>query len=576
MTFPAEDPNRMDATAGFRGWLLALGVSLATSLLAIAPFFWMGNASGHDFGFHAASWLDVAGQWREGIFFPRWTEWANYGFGEPRFIFYPPLSWMLGAALGFVFPWNAVPGIFIVIAQTMAGLCLFALARRSLSVRGALFGAACYAGNPYALLIVYMRSDFAELLACALMPLVVLTVLQLCEPREHRRRYAPRATAFFAVVFAAVWLCNAPAGVMASYSVAIIFACAAVWEKSLRPLWRGAGGLALGFGLTSFYLLPAAFEQRWVNIAQALSSGLQPSDNFLYTMINDPEHNVFNGMASSVAILLMVMTGIAGIAAHRGIAGERKSGEARQLWRVLLLLSAAATILMIRPSSVFWEHLPKLRFVQFPWRWMAILAVPYGYFLAAAVARRRLGWIWGPAVIVIIGGTATFLVRSAWWDSEDIPVLQEAIANNRGFEGTDEYDPAGDDHYNLPEKAPRVQVLPAEESGGVTPKAEIRIERWTAEEKNLRVASGEPLRVALRLLNYPAWRAEVNGKTVTPHHAETNAQMILSLSPGAQRITVRFGRTSDRKLGLVISVVALLTLLALLNAGGLRLLSASP
>ncbi len=576
MTFPAEDPNRMDATAGFRGWLLALGVSLATSLLAIAPFFWMGNASGHDFGFHAASWLDVAGQWREGIFFPRWTEWANYGFGEPRFIFYPPLSWMLGAALGFVFPWNAVPGIFIVIAQTMAGLCSFALARRSLSVRAALFGAACYAGNPYALLIVYMRSDFAELLACALMPLVVLTVLQLCEPRENRRRYAPRAMAFFAVVFAAVWLCNAPAGVMASYSVAIIFACAAVWEKSLRPLWRGAGGLALGFGLTSFYLLPAAFEQRWVNIAQALSSGLQPSDNFLYTMINDPEHNVFNGMASSVAILLMVMTGIAGIAAHRGIAGERKSGEARQLWRVLLLLSAAATILMIRPSSVFWEHLPKLRFVQFPWRWMAMLAVPYGYFLAAAVARRRLAWIWGAAVIVIIGGTATFLVRSAWWDSEDIPVLQEAIAKDQGFEGTDEYDPAGDDHYNLPEKAPRVQVLPAEESGGVTPKAEIRIERWTAEEKNLLVASGEPLRVALRLLNCPAWRVEVNGKTVTPQHAETNAQMILSLSPGTQRITVRFGRTSDRKLGTVISVVALLTLLALLNAGGLRLLSASP
>src|SRR6266550_148528 len=261
MTFPAEDPNGMDATAGFRGWLLALGVSLATSLLVIAPSFWMGNASGHDFGFHAASWLDVAGQWKERIFFPRWTEWANYGFGEP----------------GFVFPWNAVPGIFIVIAQTVAGLCSFALARRFLPGRAALFGAACYAANPYALLIVYMRSDFAELLACTLMPLVVLTALQLCGLAKNRRRYAPRAMAFFAVVFAAVWLSNAPAGVMASYSVAIIFAWLAVWEKSLRPLWRGAGGLALGFGLTSFYLLPAAYEQRWVNIAQAISSGLQPS-----------------------------------------------------------------------------------------------------------------------------------------------------------------------------------------------------------------------------------------------------------------------------------------------------------
>src|SRR5712691_4400496 len=576
MTSLAKDPNSLQPAAKFRAWLLALGVSLGTALLAVAPFFWLGNASGHDFGFHAASWLDVAGQWKEGIVYPRWAEWANHGFGEPRFIFYPPLSWMLGAALGFVAPWIAVPGVFIVIVQTMAGVCAFALARRFLPASASLWGAACYAANPYALLIVYMRSDFAELLACALMPLVVLTALQLSGQVKNRGRSVPRAMALFAVTFAVVWLANAPAGVMASYSVALIFAWAAVREKSWRPLWGGAGGLALGFGLTSFYLLPAAYEQRWVNIAQALSSGLLPSENFLYTLIDDPEHNLFNWIASSVAVLLIVMTGIAGIAAHRRAAKEEESGEPRELWRVLLLLSAAATMLMIRPSSFFWEHLPKLRFVQFPWRWMAILAVPYAYFLAAGIARRRRGWIWGAVIVVVVGGTATFLVQKTWWDSEDIPVLREAIAHDQGFEGTDEYDPVGDDHYNLPEKAPRVQVLPAEESAGRAPQAEIQIGRWTAEEKNLRVASRAPVRVALRLLNYPGWRVEVNGKAVTPGHAETNGEMVLPLAPGPHRITAKFVRTPDRTLGDAISVMALLTLLALLNAGGLRLLSASP
>src|SRR5207302_1835513 len=576
MTSFAELPNKMKAPAGFREWLLALGVSLGTALLVIAPFFWLGNASGHDFGFHAASWLDAAGQWKEGIFSPRWTEWANHGFGEPRFIFYPPLSWMLGAALSFVVRWNAVPGAFIVIVQTVAGLCSFALARRFLPKNAALFGAACYAANPYALLVVYMRSDFSEQLACALMPLVVLTALQLCGLVENRRRSFSRAMAFFAVAFAAVWLSNAPAAVIASYSVALIFAWAALEKKSMQPLWRGAGGLALGFALASFYLLPAAYEQRWVNISQVLSLGLQPADNFLYTMGNDPEHNVFNWIASSVAVLLLVMTGIAAIAALQRTMQGQESDDRKKLWRMLLILSAAAAILMVRQSAFFWAHLPKLRFVQFPWRWMAILAVPYAYFSAAAMMRQRMRWIWFALVLIAVCGTATVLVKKTWWDSDDIPSLQEAVANDQGFEGTDEYDPVGDDHTNLPEKSARVQVLPAEESGGRAPQAEIRIERWTAEERVVRVISTEPLRVGLRLLDYPAWHVEVNRKTVTPQHAESNGEMIVALTRGTQRITARFVRTPDRTRGRAIPLLGVLTLLALLNAGGMRLLSASP
>ena len=576
MTSPFEHSNKNDVPAGFREWLLALGISLATALLVVAPFFWLGSASGHDFGFHAASWLDVAGQWREGIFFPRWTEWANHGFGEPRFIFYPPLSWMLGAALSFVAPWNAVPAVFIVMVQTVAGICSFALARRFLPGNAALFGAACYAANPYALVIVYMRSDFAEQLACALLPIVVLTALQLCGVAENRRRSLPRALALFALAFAAVWLSNAPAAVVASYSVALIFAWAAFEKKSLRPLWRGAGGLALGFGLTGFYLFPAAYEQRWVNISQVLSSGLQPSDNFLYTMGNDPEHNAFNWIASSVAVLLLVLTGIAGIAAHRAAVHEQEEEPAKKLWRALLLLSAAAAVLMIRPSSFLWMHLPKLRFVQFPWRWMAIVAVAYAYFFAAATLRRRAQWMWILLVVVVAGGTAAFLVRNTWWDPDEIPTMREAIADDQGFEGTDEYDPVDDDRTNLPGRAPRAQILPADESEGSAPKAEMRIERWTAEERSLRVTSDAPLRLGLRVLNYPAWRVEVNRKAVTPEHAETNGEMILPLSPGTERVTAKFVRTPDRKVGIAISLVAALTLLALLNAGGLRLLSASP
>lgn len=546
-------------------WLLPLGVFLLLSVLIVLPFFWLGTASGHDFEFHAASWFDAAYQWKEGILYPRWTAWTNHGFGEPRFIFYPPLSWFLGAALALLFPGPAVPVLFIVLAQTLAGLSAYFLLRRLTSPRGALLGAACYAVNPNALLMTYIRSDFAEQLACAIFPVLLLAALRLCELLDDSPP-KPSSIALFALPFAGVWLCNAPAAVIASYSMALLIAWAGVSRRSWRIFARGIAGLALGFGLAAFYLVPAAYEQRWVNIGQALSSGLLPTQNFLFTAIDDVEHTWFNWIASFCALSLILLFGLAALFSRRFARGGTSSVRRQQTFAALLLLGTAATLLTLRWSLPLWNHLPELRFVQFPWRWMSIIALVCACFLAVVMEKRR-GWVWFAFILALALPLASFLVNNTWWDEDEMPIMRDAITSGHGFDGTDEYDPRGDDHLDLPIDAPLAKVLPADSPETPSPQARVTAQRWTTEDKEIHVDAQSPARIALRILNYPAWRVEVNGKGIEAERMDDVNQMVVPVGAGISEIRVRFVRTGDRKAGNATALVSGLLAATLLWLG---------
>jgi hypothetical protein len=77
------------------------------------------------------------------------------------------------------------------------------------------------------------------------------------------------------------------------------------------------------------------------------------------------------------------------------------------------------------------------------------------------------------------------------------------------------------------------------------------------------VESPHPVQLVLRLMNYPAWRVEVNGRQATPQSEDPTGRMVIALPRGRCDVDVRFVRTPDRSIGDAISLAAVLLLLGL-------------
>ena len=119
----------------------AWGVIALCALVAIFPLLRHGASCGQDSPFHLQSWFAAASAWHGGTLYPHWVADANYGAGEPRFVFYPPLSWVLGALLGLVLPWASVPAAFTFVVLFGCGGAFHRLARAWLSPAPALLAA---------------------------------------------------------------------------------------------------------------------------------------------------------------------------------------------------------------------------------------------------------------------------------------------------------------------------------------------------------------------------------------------------------------------------------------------------
>ena len=566
--------------------LLGTAIVLLAACVAIAPLRLYNFSCGHDFDFHLVSWMEALHSWKMGLLNPHWTASPNYGAGEPRFIFYPPLTWMLGAALGTIFNWRHVPFVLTFLLLAATGLATRALARQVMSDGPATL-AACFAMfSGYTLFTVYERSAYAELSGGFWIPLLLLFILK--EGRQDREEKPTGIWRLFggsaiplAIVVAGSWLSNAPVGVMASYLLVAVAVAVAVLSRKWIPLLRAVTGALIGLGLAAFYLVPAAWEQRWVAIRQATDDpGLLIENSFLFGRHHTPEleqHDLELWKVSSIAVAMVSVALIALLISWR----RRRLPGDRCWWIPLACIPLAVLVLQLPFSLFLWNLLPKLRFLQFPWRWLLVLEAPMAIFVASAVwttIRWRRNAVLAASCFIFFGSAAfaglAFYQNCAPEDS--VLGMAATFANGTGSEGTDEYaPPAADDSLVATNLPPACMVAdPAIPLGGGDPDM---TPEWTPDQascaatfpfdptpalndvqhKRVHAAAPHPGFLILRLREYPAWAVTVNGKPVLSRPARQDGLMAIPIPAGPVALAVDWTTTPDVLIGRWISLVAL-------------------
>src|SRR6201987_5563613 len=105
---------------------------------------------------------------------------------------------------------------------------------------------------------------------------------------------------------------------------------------------------------------------------------MRVEDSFLFAHTGDVFHDWVLRSASWIAVALL-------IAAVTAIVLSQRNGRGNRLRAPLIATVVMICGLLFPFSDVIWRHVPELRFLQFPWRWLLVLGLAMAALVGLAL-----------------------------------------------------------------------------------------------------------------------------------------------------------------------------------------------
>jgi hypothetical protein len=487
---------------------------------------------------------------RDGVWYPRFLPDLYGGYGYPTFCFYQPgffffslLFSYLPAALHQTMQWSLLALVYV------GALGAYFLGREIAGVRLGLFAGLWFLLTPYLCVNLYVRGDLSELASMLLCPWPVFFLLLL--DRRLQGRASPAAPMLgLALSIAAVILCHPAPPVALLPSLAVI-ALALGWRRPHQ--WalflRVGASLLAALALSSPYWLTVFQLRPYVQFENLIAGYNQIELHTVWP--HQLVSNVWGFGGSIPASQDDTMSFQLGapelLVATLGAWFGRRSRVIVAAYGCYLAL----VLLMLPIAEPFWSRAATLRFLQFPWRLLAVTAtlqVTAAMGLCDPVARhlsRRAQWSTIAALLFVsyLWHADQFQISAPMMDPEEVRNVYHRELKTTGFH-----------HFaNADEFTPRTVVeAPAAPRDFSRPRILLerdararRAEGHGDHHLRFEVAARAPTAVVIQQLYLPGWRIWLNGEplargTIEAGLTAAGLMRVELPQPGRYRLEARY------------------------------------
>ena len=513
-------------------------------MIALVPLVIWGFPEGADLINHYRFALPFYESIRRGDFYPGWLAESNGGFGDVRFRFYPPGLYYLLAGARLLAGWYWATILAFALLTVTGGLGVYLWARNSFPARVAMWAGIIYVLAPYHLNEFYQASLLSEYAACSVLPFIFAFIERVC------RRNSMFDIAGLATFYALLILTSLPLTVIGSLAM-LVYALFLLRRANLwASLIRLAIGFATGLAASSFFWTTVVAELPWIaSSAGDSNSYYDYRGNFLFSLTALTNRNTWYANVLALALV--------GFIAPAFILLKKKAVKSDLLATAALTL--ISFVMATELSRPLWAIVPKLREVQFPWRWLAITSMGGSILLAASIPTWKESWrklrplYIIPAVWFVL--SVIFIATQVIWDSDykSRQQFDSLMVNIRGAQSFRHFIPVW-----VPDSNQIYKMKDLVDADG----RKITIDSWEPEHRAFHIEGGPLAEVRIHTFYYPLWSPTSDGHLLPTKPAEDGA-LVISVPPEAGTIMLDFREPPRVQRMRVVSALGWLLIVAL-------------